>query len=30
VKFQNHYPDWRYTYTIEDTLREMIEAARCR
>jgi CDP-paratose 2-epimerase len=29
-KFQRHYPDWRYTYAIEDTLREMIEAARYR
>ena len=24
-KFQRHYPDWHYTYTMEDTLREMIE-----
>jgi CDP-paratose 2-epimerase len=27
-KFQLHYPDWKYTYTIESMLREMIEAAR--
>ena len=29
-KFQRHYPDWQHTYTIEQTLREMIEAARYR
>lgn len=26
-KFQNHYPNWAYTYDMERTLREMIEAA---
>jgi CDP-paratose 2-epimerase len=29
-KFQRHYPEWKYTYTIDDTLREMIEAAQLR
>jgi CDP-paratose 2-epimerase len=27
-RFQQDYPDWKYTYTIEQTLREMIDAAR--
>jgi CDP-paratose 2-epimerase len=26
-KFQEHYPEWRYTYDMERTLREMITAA---
>ena len=29
-KFQRHYPEWRYTYTIEQTLGEMIETAKHR
>ena len=29
-KFQRHYPEWRYTYTIEQTLGEMIETAKQR
>lgn len=28
-KFQRDYPKWKYTYTIEQMLQEMIEAARC-
>jgi CDP-paratose 2-epimerase len=27
-KFQLHYPEWKYIYTIESMLRETIEAAR--
>jgi CDP-paratose 2-epimerase len=27
-RFQKDYPKWKYTYTIEQTLKEMIEAAR--
>ncbi len=27
-KFKRHYPGWRFTYSLEDIIREMIEAAR--
>ena len=27
-KFQRHYPDWQYDYTIEEILLEMIAAAK--
>ena len=29
-KFQRHYPEWHYTYTIDQTLAEMIETAKKR
>ena len=25
-KFQNHYPDWHYNYSIQDILEEIFEA----
>lgn len=27
-KFQSHYPDWKYKYNIEDTIKEIYEAQR--
>jgi CDP-paratose 2-epimerase len=27
-KFRSHYPNWTYTYTIEDTIKEMVEATK--
>jgi CDP-paratose 2-epimerase len=27
-KFMRHYPGWQYRYSLEDTFRELIEAAR--
>jgi CDP-paratose 2-epimerase len=27
-KFQNQYPDWKYSYTIEQTMIEMVEATK--
>ena len=27
-KFKNHYPDWNYTYTIEQTMTEMVAATK--
>ena len=29
-KFQSHYPEWHYTYTLERTLEEIIDAAASR
>jgi CDP-paratose 2-epimerase len=29
-KFKNHYPNWTYTYTIEDTMKEMVDATKDR
>ena len=29
-KFKSHYPNWNYTITIEETIREMVEAIKSR
>ena len=29
-KFKSHYPDWNYTITIEETIKEMVEAIKSR